>query len=1004
MTAQGQDSGALPRQQALGRQPVTPGSAPETATEAATEAAVVGAPAAGENTGAPSRSPRADTGTERQVPEPQRTGDGHRLPTTTTNPALQRLAQLAAHLLGAPAAQVWLLTPAQSISAAAGQDLAVLEGSGALADSLCALTAGGTGPLLVQDVAADARVAHLAPVASGAVAPGAVAPGAVASGAVASEAVGACLGVPLVGQDGHVVGAVCVFAPAPRTWSSTEASVLGDLAAAAVTGLELSALSVDHEAERLRWQLSITAGGIGSFDWDLLSGTLTWDERLIELFGYGVDTGEEFTRSIEAFNARVHPEDLPRVSHALQQCIATCGDFRAEYRVVRPDGSTRWVQARGTALADQTGTAVRLLGAAYDTTAAREGEVRTARVLESMTSAFYSLDASWRFSYVNAEAEKLLQRGREQLLGEVVWQLFPATVGSVFEEQYRRAVSTGEPATFEAYYPPPLDGWYEVRAWPGPGGLSVYFADITERRRAQQQLEAAREQAEAARREAEAQRLAADRALERAEAAHAATAAAARRLQLIVRVSEDLAATLDVHEAVARLAQHLVPALADWCLVTLIDEHGALRDVGCEHADPAHRELVRAYREARLGALMETSFLHQVWRSARPVSIASGATDALREVLRPGSSARELIGQLAPQAFECLPLRARGRTVGLVSLFHDSARGQVRGQDLLTALEVADRAGLALDNAALYSAQHRIAEGLQRSLLTAPVEPDHVQVVVRYQPAAQAAQVGGDWYDAFLTPDGATLLVIGDVMGHDVAAAAAMSQVRSLLRGIAYATGVPPAQVLSGLDAAMAGLAVQTTATAIVARLEQDEDERRRGTTRLRWANAGHPDPLLLDPEGTITSLAALPPQLLLGIDPATHRADAAITLDRGSTVLLFTDGLIERRGRSMEEGLVALHEAVAELHEAGADLDELVDGLLARLVPEGHDDDVALVAVRLHPHDRPRPAEAGPNCVPPHPAAPTPAAPTPAAPTPAAPTPAAPTPAAPTHRNPHER
>jgi serine phosphatase RsbU (regulator of sigma subunit) len=270
-----------------------------------------------------------------------------------------------------------------------------------------------------------------------------------------------------------------------------------------------------------------------------------------------------------------------------------------------------------------------------------------------------------------------------------------------------------------------------------------------------------------------------------------------------------------------------------------------------------------------------------------------------------------------------------------------------------------------------------MAEGLQRSLLTAPVEPDHVQVVVRYQPAAKAAQVGGDWYDAFLTPDGSTVLVIGDVMGHDIAAAAGMSQVRSLLRGIAYTTGASPAVVLAGLDAAMQGLAVDTTATVVVGRLEQAEDERHRDITRFRWANAGHPAPILVTPDGTVSALAASPPELLLGIEPGTRRSDAAITVDRGSTLLMFTDGLVERRDRSLDEGLIALREAVAEL--AAETLDELVDGVLRRMLPGEHEDDVALVAVRLHHLDRERPPEAGPqrtpSAVPPVPAASAPIA-----------------------------
>ncbi|WP_345711494.1 GAF domain-containing SpoIIE family protein phosphatase, partial [Kineococcus glutinatus] len=485
------------------------------------------------------------------------------------------------------------------------------------------------------------------------------------------------------------------------------------------------------------------------------------------------------------------------------------------------------------------------------------------------------------------------------------------------------------------------------RAWPGPDGLSVYFLDITARRRARQEAEAARR--------------ATEEALRHAEASRSAAEATARRLQLLVRTSADLSATLDPEEAVARLAPHLVPALADWCIVTAVDEGGALRDISSWHVQEGMRSTVLRYRAARLPALSPTSYLHEARRTGLPVTIAEGATEALLGLLAPGE-ARDLITDLAPASLTALPLRARGRTVGLVTLFRGAERGPLDDEDLLTALEIADRAGLALDNARLYSQQQRMAEGLQRSLLTAPVEPDHVQVVVRYQPAAAAAQVGGDWYDAFVQPDGGTVLVIGDVMGHDIAAAAAMSQVRSLLRGIAYATGASPAAVLSSLDAAMQGLAVDTTATAVVARLERDG----AGGTRLRWSNAGHPPPLLLTPDGAVATLDGRRAHLLLGIAPDFPRTDEEVPVERGSTVLLYTDGLVERRGQPLDEGLLRLREAVADL--AGAGLDELCDGVLARLLPAQPEDDVALVAVRLHPEDRPRPPEAGPGWVPPHP------------------------------------
>ncbi len=868
-----------------------------------------------------------------------------RLVQAPVNPALQQLTGLAARLLAAPAAQVSLLTEVQTIGAVAGQDPALVGSTGALADSLCTVTAAGGGPLVVEDAAADERVASLPPVTSG--------------------AVGSYLGVPLLGQDGHVVGALCVFDPAPRTWRGSDVEVLRQLAVAASAELELSALSLEYESERLRWQLAVAAGGVGSFDWNVRTDVLEWDEQVLQLFGYGAG---DFDGTMAAFEQRVHPDDVQRVRRLLGEAVSSGATFEAEYRLVLPEGTTRWVKARGQVLPGADGRAAHLLGAVYDTTREHDEDARVARVLESMSSAFFSLDRHWRFTYVNAEAERVLQRPREQLLGQDVWELFPDAVGAEFEVQYRHAMASGEQVNFEAYYPP-LDRWYEVRAWRDPDGLSVYFLDVTARRLAQQEAEVERvaaqealRTAEAALRAAEASQRAAEAAQREARQAQQAAERTAARLALLARVSADLTATLDAEEALARLAQHLVPALGDWCIVTLVEAGEALRDIGSWHAREEMRPIVQRYREIRLSSISPSSFLHQALRTQRPVLVPAGASEAIAALL--SGEAQDLVRQLAPRCAQVLPLRARGRTVGLVTLFRDQGSGDFSSEVLLTASEVADRAGLALDNARLYGQQQRMSEGLQRSLLSAPVQPDHLQVAVRYRPAAAAAQVGGDWYDAFLQPDGATVLVIGDVMGHDIEAAAAMSQVRSLLRGIAYYSGEAPAAVLAGLDAAMAGLAVGTTATAVVARLEQDEDERRRDVTRLRWSNAGHPPPMLLTPDGTVTALSGLGHDLLLGIDPHLPRIDEEVALDRGSTVLLYTDGLVERRDQDYDHGLLRLREAMSEL--AKESLDELCDGVLARLLPERAEDDVALVAVRLHPQDRPRPAEAGPNRVPP--------------------------------------
>jgi serine phosphatase RsbU (regulator of sigma subunit) len=324
---------------------------------------------------------------------------------------------------------------------------------------------------------------------------------------------------------------------------------------------------------------------------------------------------------------------------------------------------------------------------------------------------------------------------------------------------------------------------------------------------------------------------------------------------------------------------------------------------------------------------------------------------------------REVFAALAPRTAVALSLNARGRTVGALSIYRSGDRPAADADDVATMREVADRVALALDNSRLYDQQRRLAEGLQRSLLTAPPEPDHAEIVVRYRPAMRAAEVGGDWYDAFLQPSGATVVVIGDVVGHDTEAAAAMGQLRGMLRGIAYRDGAGPAAVLSELDAAIQGLGMGTMATAAIARVEQTAEERAAGTSRLRWSNAGHPPPLLIHHDGTVEELATPRAELMLGVDPGAARTESVVTVRRGSTLLLYTDGLVEGRDLPLDEGITRLKTALTELQ--ARPLAELCDEVIERLRPEGLQDDVALVAIRLHPEDRPRPPEAGPERLP---------------------------------------
>jgi serine phosphatase RsbU (regulator of sigma subunit) len=284
--------------------------------------------------------------------------------------------------------------------------------------------------------------------------------------------------------------------------------------------------------------------------------------------------------------------------------------------------------------------------------------------------------------------------------------------------------------------------------------------------------------------------------------------------------------------------------------------------------------------------------------------------------------------------------------VGAITIYRGVDRPMYDAEDVTTVREVASRVALALDNARLYAQQRRLAEGLQRSMLTDPPVTDAAEIVVRYDPAVQAAEVGGDWYDAFLQPDGGLVLVIGDVVGHDTEAAAAMGQLRGLLRGIAYREGAGPVDVLTGLDRAMQGLGIRAMATAAIVRLEQSAEERAAGTTRLRWSNAGHPPPVVLHPDGRVERLTAGRAELMLGVDPDARRTERVTTVQRGATVLLYTDGLVEGRDLPFDEGIDRLTTTVAVLGDRA--LPALCDGLVEQVRPAGLQDDVALVAVRL--------------------------------------------------------
>jgi serine phosphatase RsbU (regulator of sigma subunit) len=574
------------------------------------------------------------------------------------------------------------------------------------------------------------------------------------------------------------------------------------------------------------------------------------------------------------------------------------------------------------------------------------------QAVEGMARPLFVLDDDWRFSYMNPAGAALLGEQVDDVVGRIIWQKYPQAVDSPFEENYRRVVATGRPASFEAWFEP-LQIWFQVDAFRTGAGLVVTYDDVTERRRTEDERAAAIAAREVA--------------VEAAERAAAEAEESGRHLMLLGDINLAMTSTMDTDEAVQRFADLVVPLLADWCVVTVIDPDGTRRDVGRAHKDPTLVEAMHRYADLRVQTNNVTAPVPRMLRDPRPV-VFPELTEEIVLSMVPDEKAREALAPLRPAAAAGFPLIARGEVIGGFTLINEPERGAHTQLELRTAEIASRRAALALDNARLAAANHQVAERLQLSLLSPPVQPDHLELAVRYRPATQGVSIGGDWYDAFLQPDGDTVLVIGDVMGHDIEAAAAMGQVKTLVRGIAYDRLEEPAGVLRRVDHALVGLAVPTLATALVCRVEQDDADRASGLRRLRWSSAGHPDPMLLGADGSVVDLTA-PVGPPLGIGWLGARVDGQVPMPEGSTLLLFTDGLFERRGLPLDEGRAQVREIVER--NADLPLTLLCDRLLEELLGDGVEDDVAVLAVRAHAVNTVRPAEAGPELLPaalPHP------------------------------------
>jgi phosphoserine phosphatase RsbU/P len=549
------------------------------------------------------------------------------------------------------------------------------------------------------------------------------------------------------------------------------------------------------------------------------------------------------------------------------------------------------------------------------TSAGRLPAETLAAAMDLLPEGVLVVDGEWVVGYVNPAGARLLQRRPEELLGQDLWVAVPEIGGTILHSFLLHARSVSGPVMWSGFYPP-AGTWLKATAVALGGDLlqvSLRAADAGGQEPAPSEGPADSDQG---------------------------------RLRFLAEVSEAMIAALPSGESATRLAELVVDRLCDWAVVALAGENGGGGQEAWAHHDAARRADLDTYMTGRLRGTGDDTAMVNALLTGQPVQVP----ELHQELVAPSLATEEVRAAWARlDATSCtiVPLRARGETFGALAMMNVGDRPLHSEAEIAVAVEVARRGALALDNARLYGRQLTVAEKLQRSLLTEPPQPDELEVVVRYRPATTHMHIGGDWYDAFAQPDGALLAVIGDVVGHDVDAAAAMGQIRSILRGIAYDRPDTPARVLARVDTVLTGLDVGSMATALVARVEQSPAQRREGVRTFRWSSAGHLPPLVLHPDGAVDVLAS-PPERLLGTEDAGPRRNHEVQLPPGVTVLLYTDGLVEHGRTTVDDGIAKLTGVLGELTDLP--LDEMCDRLLERMVPDRGDDDVALLALRCHP------------------------------------------------------
>jgi PAS domain S-box-containing protein len=555
-------------------------------------------------------------------------------------------------------------------------------------------------------------------------------------------------------------------------------------------------------------------------------------------------------------------------------------------------------------------------------------------------------DTDLRYVLVNPQMAAMANTPAEQLLGRRVHDVFPDY--NALTARVERVLDSGEPLVgFDvAGQVPGEDGrphvWslsaYRLVDEDGTVlGVAVTSTDVTAERRRERER-----------------------------------AALARRLELLAAAGELLSGRLDERATVDRVLSLVVPAVAQWASVHLLDDaDGSIRLAGARHGDPVVQPLLERVLGAFQVSTGQPFGAGRVIETGRPEDLPTMTVDML-EALAGGDPAT-LEGFLALRVTHgvVVPLAVRGSPFGALSLslwpgpgegahvaaldggieFGSDAAGAVDARDELVR-DVAARAAMALDNARLYARQREVAVTLQRSLLPKAL-PDVAgwDLAATYLPGAAGTEVGGDFYEAVLRGDGRLVFAIGDVMGRGVRAAAVMGQVRAALHGYAL-EGHPPAGILRRLNVMVSALEDSSIVTCLVGVLEVASAE-------MELACAGHVPPILATPTGC--GPVPLGPGPPLGVPDAPYGSTRG-RIPVGGALVAYTDGLVEARDQPVDDGIDALCSIVDDLlnatadpdHGPGATAEQICSSTVQRMGRgQDTDDDVAVLVLRRPPPSR---------------------------------------------------